>query len=158
MESRAGIARHPIHPMLIPFPIALWIFSLASDLIYLFGFGGPLWKDIAFYSMVGGIAGALAAALPGYVDYRMLTEPQTVRIAWWHMVINLSLTLLFVVNALLRFETGPEALAPVLLSILGVGALGISGWLGGELVYVRGVGVEDRQPPSKPTATRQRVA
>ena len=47
METRATVAEHPVHPMLIPFPIALWIFSLASDLIYLFGFGGAAWKDIA---------------------------------------------------------------------------------------------------------------
>ena len=53
MKSRAGIAGHPIHAMLVPFPIALWIFSLASDFIYLFGFGGPVWKDIAFYTIVG---------------------------------------------------------------------------------------------------------
>lgn len=104
MKSRASIARHPIHPMLVPFPIALWIFSLAADFIYLLEFGGPLWKGIAFYSMVGGIGGALAAAVPGYVDYRTLTEPQTVRIARWHMVINLFLVVLFSANALVGLE------------------------------------------------------
>ena len=62
METRATVAEHPVHPMLIPFPIALWIFSLASDLIYLFGFGGPVWKDIALYTMVGGIVGGTIGA------------------------------------------------------------------------------------------------
>ena len=61
--------------MLIPFPIALWIFSLASDCIYLFDFGGPVWKDVALYTMIGGIIGALAAAIPGYIDFRSLTDP-----------------------------------------------------------------------------------
>src|SRR5678815_2411826 len=106
METRATVAEHPIHPMLIPFPIALWIFSLASDLIFLFGFGGPGWKDVALYTMIGGIIGGLAAAIPGYVDYRALTDPVTVRLAQMHMVINVGLVLLFTVNAGLRIMYG----------------------------------------------------
>jgi uncharacterized membrane protein len=150
METPATVAEHPIHPMLIPFPIALWIFSLASDLIYLFDFGGPVWKDVALYTMVGGIIGALAAAVPGYIDYRSVSDPVVVRLAKMHMVINVGLVLLFTLNAGLRMINGPEALVPVFLSALGVAALAVSGWLGGELVYVQGVAV---QPDREPTAT-----
>lgn len=155
METRATVAEHPVHPMLIPFPIALWIFSLASDLIFLFGFGGPLWKDVALYTMIGGIIGGLAAAIPGYVDYRTLTDPVVVRVAQLHMVINVGLVLLFSVNAGLRLLNGPEALLPVFLSVLGVAALGVSGWLGGELVYVQGVAV---QPQPETPAPKRRAA
>ena len=157
MKSRAGIAGHPIHPMLVPFPIALWIFSLASDFIYLFGFGGPVWKDIALYTIVAGVGGGLAAAVPGYLDYRAITEPLTAKIAERHMIINVSLVLLFSINVLLRLSTGPHAIAPVVLSVVGVGGLVISGWLGGELVYVKGVGVQDQQLSSKAPA-KQRAA
>ncbi len=157
MKSRAGIAGHPIHPMLVPFPIALWIFSLASDFIYLFGFGGPVWKDIALYTIVAGVGGGLAAAVPGYLDYRGITEPLTAKIAERHMIINVSLVVLFSINVLLRLSTGPHAIAPVVLSVVGVAGLAISGWLGGELVYVKGVGVQDRQLPSKAPA-KQRAA
>ena len=155
METRATVAEHPVHPMLIPFPIALWIFSLASDLIYLFGFGGPVWKDVALYTMTGGIIGGLAAAIPGYIDYRSLTDPVTVRIAQIHMVMNVGLVVLFTVNAVLRILNGTEALLPVFLSLLGVAGLAVSGWLGGELVYVQGVAV---QPEREPTAPRRRAA
>lgn len=155
METRASVAEHPIHPMLIPFPIALWIFSLASDLIYLFGFGGAVWKDIALYTMAGGIIGGLAAAIPGYIDYRSLSDPVIVRVAQMHMVINVGLIVLFTINVGLRFLNGPEALLPVLLSVLGVAALAVSGWLGGELVYVQGVAV---QPEREPTAPKRRAA
>ena len=155
MEPRAPVAEHPVPPMLIPFPIALWIFSLASDLIFLFGFGGPLWKDVALYTMIGGIIGGLAAAIPGYVDYRTLTDPVVVRVAQLHMVINVGLVLLFSVNAGLRLLSGPEALLPVFLSVLGVAALGVSGWLGGELVYVQGVAV---QPQPETPAPKRRAA
>jgi uncharacterized membrane protein len=155
METRASVAEHPIHPMLIPFPIALWMFSLASDLIYLFGFGGAVWKDIALYTMAGGIIGGLAAAIPGYIDYRSLSDPVIVRLAQMHMVINVGLIVLFTINAGLRILNGPEALLPVLLSVLGVAALAVSGWLGGELVYVQGVAV---QPEREPTAPKRRAA
>jgi uncharacterized membrane protein len=154
MKSHASIAGHPIHPMLVPFPIALWIFSLASDLIYLFGFGGPVWKDIALYTMVAGVGGGLAAAVPGYLDYRAITEPLTVKIAQRHMIINFSLVLLFSVNVLLRLSSGPHALAPVVLSAVGIAGLVISGWLGGELVYVKRVGVDDQRVSSEPQRRR----
>ena len=155
METPATVAEHPVHPMLIPFPIALWIFSLASDLIFLFGFGGPVWKDVALYTMIGGIIGGLAAAIPGYIDYRTLTDPVVVRVAQLHMVINVGLVLLFSVNAGLRLLNGPQALLPVFMSMLGVAALGVSGWLGGELVYVQGVAV---QPQPETPAPERRAA
>jgi len=155
METRATVAEHPVHPMLIPFPIALWIFSLASDLIYLFGFGGPVWKDIALYTMVGGIVGGLAAAIPGYIDYRSLSDPVIVRVAQMHMIINVGLIVLFTINAGLRIMNGTEAVLPVFLSALGVAALGVSGWLGGELVYVQGVAV---QPERESTGPKRRAA
>ena len=61
MASPASIGGHPIHPMLIPFPIALWAFSLIADVIYLWR-GNPVWRDyIAFYTLLGGIIGAALA-------------------------------------------------------------------------------------------------
>jgi len=59
MASPASIARHPIHPMLVVFPIGLWVFSFVADLVRVAG-GAPLWTDLAFYSMLGGLIGALA--------------------------------------------------------------------------------------------------
>ena len=142
MASPASIQKHPIHPMLIPFPIALWIFSLVCDVIYAMGWGPGIWNDMAFYTMIGGVLGALAAAIPGYIDYRSLTDPQTMTIGRWHMLINLSIVVLFAVNLALRTWSGPGAVLPVLLSLVGIAMLGVSGWLGGELVYVHRVAVE----------------
>lgn len=55
MRTPASIARHPLHPMLVPFPIGLWVFSLVSDLVYAFGSHDPVWKATALYTMIGGI-------------------------------------------------------------------------------------------------------
>ena len=68
MRTPASIFQHPIHPMLIVFPIGLWIFSLACDLIRLAGGSSDAWATVAFYSMVGGLVGALCAAVPGFID------------------------------------------------------------------------------------------
>lgn len=149
MITPARIQGHPVHPMLIPFPIALWIFSLIADVIYRLEWGGPVWSDVAFFTMVGGVLGALLAALPGYLDYRSLTDPQVRRIGQWHMGLNLSIAVLFAVNAGLRVYAGPDGVWPVLLSIVGVGLVGISGWLGGDMVYVHGVAVEPQAGAGK---------
>ncbi len=72
MASPAGVARHPIHPMLIVFPIALWIFAFVCDLIFRFGSGAAIWNDVAYISIAGGIMGALIAAIPGFIDFLSL--------------------------------------------------------------------------------------
>lgn len=144
MATPASFQKHPIHPMLIPFPIGLWIFSLVCDVIYMMGFGGMVWKDMALYTMIGGLLGALAAAVPGYIDYRSITDPAVKRIGLWHMVTNLSIVVLFALNVLLRM-TSETASIPIILSVLGVSLLGLSGWLGGELVYVHGIAVEPQE-------------
>jgi uncharacterized membrane protein len=63
MRTPASIFNHPIHPMLIAFPIGLWVFSLACDLIRLSGVTGEAWSTVAFFSMVGGFVGAHKGAL-----------------------------------------------------------------------------------------------
>ena len=68
MKDRVRFKNHPIHPMLIPLPIGLWIFSLAADIIFRAG-GNPSWSTVAYYSMAGGIVGAIIAAVPGFLDF-----------------------------------------------------------------------------------------
>ena len=142
MASPASIGRHPIHAMLVPFPIGLLVFSLVCDLIFLAGWGGAVWNDVAFYTMAGGIVGALLAAVPGLIDFLSLRDAKTRRLATVHLVLNLSVVAMFAANWWLRTTSLPGAALPVALSVVGVLVLGVSGWLGGEMVYVHGVGVE----------------
>ena len=141
MRTPANIARHPIHPMLVAIPIGLWIFSLICDLVYRFGGGNPNWQVVAWYTLVGGILGALVAAVPGFID--MLSLPwATKRIALIHMSINLTVVALYVVNAYIRKCSGGVSDATIWLSVISVGMLAASGWLGGKMVYVHGVAVD----------------
>src|SRR6266498_4752281 len=159
MASRASIGGHPIHPMLIPFPIALLIFSLIADLIYLWR-GNPVWENyLAFYTLLGGIIGAAAAAVPGLIDWATLTERKTVKIANWHARVNIITLLIFIASFYLRTTGGASWIAgmpmlPIVLSIIGVVGLSIAGWLGGELVFKHGVAVNMQTPavPEKPEA------
>ena len=161
MGSRASLLKHPIHPMLVPFPIALWIFSLISDAVYGLGWGGTLWNEMAFYTMAGGIVGALAAAVPGLIDYLSMSDQETSKIAKIHMIVNLIVVGIFIADLWLRTMFAPGAGLPVVLSVIGVALLGFSGWLGGELVYVHGVGVESsaersRSHPRRTTSTTEK--
>jgi uncharacterized membrane protein len=144
MRTPANIARHPIHPMLVPFPIGLWVFSLACDLIYAFGSQNPVWKTVALYTMIGGLIGALCAAIPGLIDLLSLPAgPRSTAIL--HMSINLVIVALFAVNIWMRVrapDAGAASNTPLWLSVVAIGLLLVSGWLGGKLVYESGVAVD----------------
>jgi uncharacterized membrane protein len=97
------------------------------------------------FSDMGGVIGALVAAVPGYLDYRSLTALSAAqRIGRWHMALNLSIAVPFTINLWLRVGREASTLWPVILSLVSIGRLGISGWLGGEFVYVHGVAVDQK--------------
>jgi uncharacterized membrane protein len=141
MRTPASIARHPIHPMLVPIPIGLWIFSFVCDLFHLGGSANPAWTTVAFYCMGGGIIGALLAALPGFIDLVSLPEgPRSTAIK--HMTINLTVVVLYVINFWMRMEAPGNPGKLVWLSLIALGLLVISGWLGGKMVYEHGIAVD----------------
>jgi uncharacterized membrane protein len=141
MRTPASIAGHPIHPMLVPIPIGLWIFSLVCDLVHAGGSTNPAWTTVALYTMGGGIAGALLAAVPGLVDLLSLPPgPRKTAIA--HMAINLTVVVLYAVNLGLRVRVPESPGALIWLSVIAIGLLVISGWLGGKMVYELGVAVD----------------
>ena len=146
MASRASIGGHPIHPMLVAFPIGLLVFSFVADLIYLWR-GNPLWESyVAFYALLGGIVGGAMAAIPGLIDWATLTDPKVVRVANWHARVNIVTLMIFIASFYLRTTSGAAwipkmPMLPIILSIVGVIGLTIAGWLGGELVFRHGVAV-----------------
>jgi uncharacterized membrane protein len=103
--------------MLVPIPIGLWLFSLACDLIGRFGGGGGAWTTVAFYTMVGGIVGALLAAVPGFID--VVSLPARVKkIGLTHMGLNLTVVVLYAINAWLRRDGVTDGL--IWLSVISV--------------------------------------
>jgi len=154
MASPASIGGHPIHPMLIPFPIALWVFSLIADVIYLWR-GNPVWRDwLAFYTLLGGIIGAVLAAVFGIIDWLSIKDREVKKVADWHARLNVIALLIFATSFYLRTTSGAGMVGgsytiPVLLSVVGVILITVSGWLGGELVFRHGVAVDERAAEEK---------
>jgi uncharacterized membrane protein len=142
MRTPASINGHPIHAMLIVFPVGLLIFSLICDLCATRSADPATWSTVALYTMVGGFVGALAAAVPGLIDLLSLTDAAIKKIALTHMAINLVAVALYAVNIWLRFSGSGGKGTTLVLSVIGVAILAVSGWLGGKMVHEHGVGVD----------------
>jgi len=137
--------RHPLHPMLVHFPIGLFILSLLLDLGSL---AFPLTPNLvreAFYAMLLGVIGALIAAVPGLVDYTDIRNDHPgKRIATAHLTLNLIVVGLYGINLGVRSSTLDALKTPVgslILSLVGLTLLSVSGYLGGRLVYSEGISV-----------------
>jgi uncharacterized membrane protein len=148
MSSPASIKKHPVHPMLVGFPIGLWVFAVVCDVVHAMG-GGASWQTVATFCVAGGIVGALLAAVPGLIDYFSIDEADMRRIANLHLAVNLGAVVIFAMNLWLRFRLPAESNVPLALSVIGVLAIGFGGWLGGEMVYVKGMAVEAVEKLSK---------
>jgi uncharacterized membrane protein len=127
--------------MLVAFPFGLWVFALVCDIVHLSG-GSQAWSTVALYSIAGGIVGALLAAVPGFIDYLSIDEAEMKRIATTHLLLGLGSVVIFALNLWSRFRVDEASKIPFLLSVLGVIVVGFGGWLGGKMVYVKGMAVE----------------
>jgi uncharacterized membrane protein len=138
MSTRVSIAGHPLHAMLVTIPIGLWIFSLVSDIAYL-STEDMRWATTAYFTLGGGVVGALLAAVPGLLDFLGLHEPRERRVGTMHLVLNLTIVAVQAVNFWLRSEAAVAPSLPILISVVAIAAMVVSGWLGGHLVHVLGV-------------------
>jgi uncharacterized membrane protein len=144
MESKVKFAGHPIHPMLIVFPLGLLSTAVVFDIIYLVS-GNSQWTVVAYYMIGAGIVGGLAAAVFGWLDWVAIpTGTRARRIGLWHGVGNVVVVALFILSWVLRRGT-PEMppTGAIVAGLLAVGIALVTGWLGGELVDRLGVGVDD---------------
>lgn len=144
MESKAKAFGHPIHPMIIVFPLGLLVSAVILDILYLIN-GSPSLSIVAYYNILGGIIGGLLAAVFGFRDWLAIPSgTRAKRIGLLHGVGNVILVVLFFISWLLRGSDPnfvPSTLALV-FSFLAVGLGTVTAWLGGELVYRLDVAVD----------------
>ena len=146
MESRAKLAGHAIHPMLIVFPLGLLAPAVIFDIIYFFTGNAEL-VTFSYWAIAAGVVGGLLAAVFGFWDWLHIpggTRAKT--IGAWHGGGNVVIVALFIIAWLLRLgargpQYRPDGL-PFILEVLGVLLALVIGWLGGELVERLGVGVD----------------
>ena len=146
MATPASIKGHPLHTILVPLAIGLWVFALVADVAAALT-GNHDWRVVAFYCIGGGVVGALLAAVPGFIDLFSMKDPAVRKVGFLHMGLNLAAVVVFALNFVLRMGQGHAG--PLLLTLLGIALIGVSGWLGGEMVYRHGVGV-DLAPKGSP--------
>ncbi|HYG64415.1 MAG TPA: DUF2231 domain-containing protein [Thermoanaerobaculia bacterium] len=159
MRAKARLFGHPIHQMLIVFPLGLLGTSLFFDIAHLVS-GNSQWALIAYWMIVAGILSALVAAVFGAIDWLAIPSgTRAKRIGALHGGGNLVVVLLFVVSWLMRRDDplAPEGLA-IALSGLGVLLSLVTGWLGGELVDRLGVGVDEGANLDAPSSLSGRPA
>jgi uncharacterized membrane protein len=148
VESTAAIAKHPLHHMLVPFPIAFLIGALATDIAFR-ATDDTFWARGSFWLIAGGIVTALVAAIPGLIDFASIDRVRNVWVSWVHMIGNLAVVALAALNLWLRWDDMAAGAAGwgVWISALSTVLLFVSGWLGGELAYRYRIGaIADESP------------
>lgn len=142
-HSTAQIAGHPIHPMLIPFPIAFLVATFVCDCLY-WGTSNTGWATAALWLVGAGTIGGAFAAVMGLTDF--LGEPRIrdLSAAWYHFVGNAAVILISAFNWYWHFQ-GSDKIVPwsVVMSAVVVCILLLTGWKGWEMVYRGHVGVAD---------------
>jgi uncharacterized membrane protein len=153
MQAKARLFGHPIHQMLIVFPLGLLGTSLLFDILYL-ATGNDSWSLVSYYMIAAGIVSGLLAAPFGLIDWLAIPGgTRAKRIGLLHGGGNVVVLLLFVLSWLLRRDvpTAPGG-AEVGLSAVGVLLALVTGWLGGELVDRLGIGVDEGANADAPSS------
>ena len=142
MQGKATLIGHPIHPMLIPFPIGFFVGALLSDIISHFS-DNQLWPQMSVALIGFGVIAALLAAVFGFIDYYSAPlTPEAKRTGLTHMILNLIVVAVFAGAYFVRASNATAALGYI-LTVAGNLVLLVSGVLGGHLSYHHRVGVEE---------------
>jgi uncharacterized membrane protein len=144
-QSTAQIAGHPLHPMLIPFPVAFLVATFVCDLIF-WRTGNPAWSTASLWLLGAALIMAALAAIAGLTDFLGDARIRDLGAAWHHMIGNVIAVLLSLWNWYRRYDLGDAAVLPLglILSAIVVLILLYTGWRGWEMVYQHRVGVSDQ--------------
>jgi uncharacterized membrane protein len=154
MRSRVRVLGHPVHPMVVMFPVALFVTGFVFDVIAALGDNGTF-SQVGFWCITAGLIGALLAAVTGVTDWTKIPgDTRAKSIGIRHGLLNSVVLVLFLVSWALRIDTDEHSVSTVLvvLELLAVGVAGVAAWLGGELVDRLGIGVDDDAHPNAPSS------
>jgi uncharacterized membrane protein/nitrite reductase/ring-hydroxylating ferredoxin subunit len=145
MKSKAQIKGHPIHPILVGFPIAFFVGTLLFDVLSIANDRAD-YNRTAYYLEAAGIIAALVTAIPGIIDYFYTVPPKSSgkKRATQHGLLNIGIVIIFTITWFYRQGADAAFMLVLTLEAIGVIALSISGWLGGTLVYRNQIGVDPR--------------
>lgn len=141
-QSTARIAMHPIHPMLVPFPIVCFVGTLLTDIAY-WKTANVMWGDFSGWLVTVGVVMGWLAGIVGLVDFIGSRRIRSTRPAWLHLIGNLLALTLATLNMLVHTHDAWTAVVPwgLTLSAIVVVILLFTGWWGWSMVYRHHVGV-----------------
>ncbi|MCX4474756.1 hypothetical protein C5N14_13945 [Micromonospora sp. MW-13] len=160
MESRLKVLGHPVHPMLITFPVGLLVTAVIFDVIDTVG-GPRFLGEVAYWNITVGLIGGLLAAAAGAFDLLAIpTGTRAKRVGLSHAAANIAVILLFAAVWAVRLNADSRAAGGALIAIevVALAILGGSAWLGGELVDRLGVGVDPDANLDAPSSLRAPAA
>jgi len=142
--STARIAGHPIHPMLVPFPIVCFIGTLLTDLAY-WATAEMMWANFSAWLVTVGVIMGLLAGIAGFIDFVSNPLVRRQAPAWPHAIGNVIALVIAIFNMFVHSRDAWTSIVPtgLVLSAVTVLILLVTAWLGGSLVYRHGVGVAD---------------
>jgi len=140
--STARIATHPIHPMLVSFPIVCFVGTLLTDLAY-WKTAEMMWADFSAWLLFFGLVMGGLAAIAGLVDFLSNRSIRALAPAWFHMIGNVVVLVLALFNSFVHSRDAWTSVVPsgLILSALTVIVLLFTGWMGGSMVFRHRVGV-----------------
>lgn len=154
ISSKMSIAGHPIHPMLIHFPVAALIGLIAADLAYVLT-GDYFWARAGVWLVGVGVVGGWVSGSVGLLDLLLVDKIRRLITAWCHAILAVMLLSLATLNWMLRIGQADAAILPwgLYLSLASGVLIGLTSFFGGQLVYDHAVGVDYEEAP-EPTDAR----
>jgi nitrite reductase/ring-hydroxylating ferredoxin subunit/uncharacterized membrane protein len=145
MKSRANIKGHPLHPILVSFPVAFFSGTLLFDVLGMI-YHKDAFTETALYLEIAGLCSALAAAVPGLIDFIFTVPPKSTgkKRAAKHGLTNLAVVLFFATALFCRLNYAISFFIIVALEFIGWILLGFAGWMGGTLVFRNQIGIDIR--------------
>lgn len=142
IESKIALAGHPLHAMLVAFPIALTTCTLGADLLYWWT-GDIFWARAALWAAGAGFLFGVLAGIAGTVELLLVPGIRARSASWTHFIIAVMLLSILGASWGYRLTGYEQAVLPygLLLSLFAVGFTGFTGWHGGKLVFEYQIGV-----------------
>ncbi|MGY6587441.1 MAG: DUF2231 domain-containing protein [Wenzhouxiangella sp.] len=145
LESRLSIKGHPLHAMMVSFPIAFLISVAATDVLWLL-LQDDFWARLSLWLVGAGAFAGAAAGLVGTIELLLIPGVRRRGVSWSHFIAAMTLLSVAFTNWYLRLADPVDTIMPwgLALSLLGAGLVGVAGWLGANLVFDHRIGIVDK--------------
>jgi len=139
--SKVAIMQHPLHPMVVVFPIAFLMSVVCTDAVFWWR-GDAFWAFASFWLSAAGFAMGVLAALLGFADFVQIKEARRHVVGWSHFMVGIMTLSLAGANVQLRIDDPVGAVLPwgIVLSTAMIVTVAVTGWLGGTLTFRHGIG------------------